>query len=94
MCRRGRASALPPHLLRGARHRFDILARLLMALAVINLVLAHTLFPCVQGWVAKDHYNTPAMSPAPTNTQARPAARIRARAYTRFINSANPMPRA
>src|SRR3989442_3108927 len=39
-----RASALPPDLLREARRRLGILARLLIALAVVNLVLGHTLF--------------------------------------------------
>ena len=40
-----RASALPPDLLREARRRLGILARLLIALAIVNLVLGHTLFP-------------------------------------------------
>src|SRR6266699_3468633 len=40
-----RASALPPDLLREARRRLGILARLLIALAIVNVVLGHTLFP-------------------------------------------------
>jgi serine/threonine-protein kinase len=40
-----RASTLPPDLLREAGHRLGIMARLVVALAAINLVLAHTLFP-------------------------------------------------
>src|SRR6266705_6212074 len=43
-----RASALPPDLLREARRRLGILARLLIALAIVNLVLGHTLFPRLQ----------------------------------------------
>ena len=46
-----RASALPPDLLREARRRLGVLARLLMALALINLTLGHTLFPRLHvGW--------------------------------------------
>ena len=40
-----RASALPPDLLREAGRRLGILARLVVVLAVINLALAHLLFP-------------------------------------------------
>jgi len=40
-----RGSSLPPDLLREAGRRLGILARLVVALAVINLTLAHTLFP-------------------------------------------------
>ena len=43
-----RASALPPDLLREARRRLGILARLLIALAIVNVVLGHTLFPRLQ----------------------------------------------
>ena len=35
-------------LLREARRRLGILARLLIALAIVNLVLGHTLFPRLQ----------------------------------------------
>src|SRR5438093_12242027 len=46
-----RASALPPDLLREARRRLGVLARLLMAMALINLMLGHTLFPRLHvGW--------------------------------------------
>jgi len=50
-----RGSALPPDLLREAGRRLGIVARLVVALAVINLVLAHTLFPRLNvawSWVA------------------------------------------
>jgi len=40
-----RASALLPDLLREAGRRLGILARLVVVLAVINLALAHLLFP-------------------------------------------------
>src|SRR5437764_10220637 len=48
-------TALPPDLLREAGRRLGILARLVVALAVINLTLAHTLFPRLDlawSWVA------------------------------------------
>src|SRR5438094_7558997 len=50
-----RGSALPPDLLREAGRRLGIVARLVVALAVINLTLAHTLFPRLDlawSWVA------------------------------------------
>ncbi|HTD71764.1 MAG TPA: hypothetical protein VK647_15055 [Gemmatimonadales bacterium] len=42
-----RGTTLPPDLLREAGRRLGILARLIIALAVINLTLGHTLFPAL-----------------------------------------------
>jgi len=50
-----RGTTLPPDLLREAGRRLGILARLVVALAVINLTLGHTLFPRLDvawSWVA------------------------------------------
>ena len=50
-----RGTTLPPDLLREAGRRLGILARLLVALALINLTLGHTLFPRLDvawSWVA------------------------------------------